>query len=124
MGLISTLKGNAGQVSNSELDKEFGKLMASDEKIEAGYKVIRDLVIFTNKRLILIDKQGVTAKKIEYLSIFYNSITRFSIETEGHMDLDAELKIWISGKQDPVLNKTFDEDVNVYELQKIIAGNI
>jgi len=54
------------------------------------------LFIFTNKRLILVDKQGITGKKIEYFSVVYKSISRFSIETAGNFDLDAELKIWIS----------------------------
>ena len=44
--------------------------------------------------MIIVDKQGVTGKKVEYKSIPYKSISRFSVETSGHFDLDAELKIW------------------------------
>jgi hypothetical protein len=55
------------------------------------------MYVFTNKRLILIDKQGITGRKVDYHSIPYRAITQFKIETAGHFDLDAELKIWISG---------------------------
>jgi hypothetical protein len=58
------------------------------------------MYVFTNKRLILIDKQGMTGRKVDYHSIPYRAITQFKIETAGHFDLDAELKIWISGYLD------------------------
>ena len=96
MGLFSALLGNAGTVSQEELLKDYSKLLIAGEEIEMGFKLIRDVFIFTNKRLILVDKQGVTGSKIEYKSISYKSISRFSIETAGTFDLDAELKIWVS----------------------------
>lgn len=66
------------------------------EDIELAYKLVRDMVIFTEKRLIIIDKQGVTGKKTSYKSYPYRSISRFTVETTGHFDLDAELHIFIS----------------------------
>ena len=89
MGLFSAFIGNAGAVSQEDLKKDYGKLLISGEEIELGFKLIRDLFIFTTKRLILIDKQGLTGSKIEYKSITYKSISRFSIETAGTFDLDA-----------------------------------
>jgi len=94
--------------------------LAPSERIERTYKLIRDLFIFTNKRLILVDKQGITGKKVEYHSIPYRSITHFSIETAGHLDLEAELKIWISGNALP-LQKQFNKSLNIYELQSVLA---
>lgn len=75
------------------------------------------------RRLILIDKQGMTGKKIEYHSIPYKSITHFSIETAGHLDLDAELKIWISGTPGPI-EKQFNKSLNIYALQSVLASYI
>ena len=69
MGLIRGLMGNAGVVNAEELEKEYGDLLAETETIEIGFKLIRDTFIFTNKRLILIDKQGLTGKKTDYLFI-------------------------------------------------------
>ncbi|HHV72296.1 MAG TPA: PH domain-containing protein [Clostridia bacterium] len=120
MGFLDGLMGNASEVNIGEVQKEYTNILADGEKIERAYKLIRDMFIFTNKRLILIDKQGVTGKKIEYHSIPYKNITHFSIETAGHLDLDAELKIWISGRSEPI-EKQFNRSLNIYEVQAILA---
>ena len=93
----------------------------SDEEIELGFRLIRDVFIFTNKRLILIDKQGLTGSKVEYKSITYKSISRFSIETAGTFELDAELKIWVSSEQLPSIKKQFNKSVNVYDVHRVLA---
>ncbi|MGN5954242.1 PH domain-containing protein [Sphingobacterium lactis] len=124
MGLFSALMGNAGVAKTEELNYEFGNLLVDNETIEIGFKLIRDVFLFTNKRLIVVDKQGLTGKKIEYKSILYKGISRFSIETAGHFDLDAELKIWISGETQPSIQKKFNKQVNIYDLQKVLASHI
>ena len=124
MGLFSGLLGNAGVVESEKLEEEFGNLITEKEKIEVGYKLIRDLFIFTNKRLIFVNKQGLTGKKVEYLSVLYSSISRFSIETSGHFDLDAELKIWIKSETTPSISKKFNKKVNIYDLQKVLAKHL
>ncbi len=124
MGLISALTGNAGVISSDQLKKDYGKIFTDNENVEIGFKLVRDVFIFTNKRLILVDKQGITGKKVEYLSILYKSISRFSIETAGHFDLDAELKIWISSHKDPTISKRFNRKVNIYDLQKVLASHL
>ncbi|WP_243348469.1 PH domain-containing protein [Parabacteroides sp. FAFU027] len=121
MGLFSALLGNAGAVSLEELNKHYSLLLCEEEEIELGFKLIRDTFIFTNKRLILVARQGITGSKTEYKSISYKSITRFSVETAGAFDLDAELKIWISSEQQPSITKQFDKSVNVYDVQKVLA---
>jgi hypothetical protein len=124
MGLFSSLLGNAGVAQPEELSKEYGNLLTEGETIEIGFKLIRDVCIFTNKRLILVDKQGLTGKKIDYLSVIYKSVSRFSIETAGHFDLDAELKIWISSEVKPSVEKRFNKAVNIYDLQKVLAKHV
>lgn len=124
MGLLSALIGNAGSVSREELSKKYSQLLTDNEVIELGFKLIRDTIIFTNKRLILIDVQGLTGSKTEYKSITYKSITRFSIETAGTFDLDAELKIWISSETLPSIKKQFNKSVNVYEVQRLLAHHV
>lgn len=124
MGLFSALLGNAGSVKQEDLVKEYGNLLIDHEEIELGFKLIRDMFIFTSKRLILIDKQGLTGSKIEYKSISYKSISRFSVETAGTFDLDAELKIWISGEAQPSIKKQFNKSVNVYDVQKVLAYHV
>ena len=124
MGLFSALLGNAGTVSQEQLMKEYSQLLIDGEEIEMGFKLIRDTFIFTTKRLILVDKQGLTASKTEYKSISYKSISRFSVETAGTFDLDAELKIWVSSELQPSIRKQFNKSVNVYEVQKVLAHHV
>jgi len=124
MGLFSALLGNAGAVNQNELKKDFGKLLIDGEEIELGFKLVRDTFIFTTKRLILVDKQGLTGSKMEYLSISYKSISRFSVETAGTFDLDAELKIWISSEVHPSIKKRFNKSVNVYDVQNVLAHHV
>ena len=82
--------------------------------------LVRDAFLFTDRRLILIDKQGVTGRKIEYHTLPYRSITHFSVETAGTFDLDAELKIWLSGSPTPIC-KQFGKGVDVYEVQALMS---
>lgn len=124
MGLFSALLGNAGAVSQETLAKDYGQLLVQGEEIELGFKLIRDVFIFTNKRLILVDKQGLTSSKVEYKSVTYKSITRFSIETAGTFDLEAELKIWISSEVQPSIRKQFNKSVNVYDVHKVLATHV
>ncbi|MBZ9778536.1 PH domain-containing protein [Psychroflexus sp. CAK8W] len=124
MGLFSSLLGNAGAVSKQDLEKDYGQLLTENESIEIGFKLVRDTFIFTSKRLILVDKQGLTGRKVEYLSVGYKSISRFSVETAGSFDLEAELKIWISSEQHPSISKKFNKSVNVYDVQKVLAQHI
>jgi len=124
MGIFSAILGNAGAVSPEELVKQYGRLLTDNEEIELGFKLIRDTFIFTNKRLILVDIQGITGSKTEYKSISYKSISRFSIETAGTFDLEAELKIWISSEQMPSITKKFNKSVNVYDVQKVLAFHV
>ncbi|KAA8672704.1 PH domain-containing protein [Clostridium sp. HV4-5-A1G] len=120
MGLFDGMMGNASEIDVKEVQKEFDNILTASESVEKANKLIRDMFIFTDKRLILMDKQGVTGKKVEYHSIPYKNITHFSIETSGHFDLDAELKIWISGNPEPV-QKQFNKSLNIYEVQSVLA---
>ena len=99
-------------------------LLIEDEAIELGFKLIRDTFIFTTKRLILIEKQGITGSKIAYKSIVYKSISRFSVETAGTFDLEAELKIWVSSESNPSIVKQFNKSVNVYDVQTVLAHHV
>lgn len=124
MGIFSALLGNAGAISKDELTKNYQKLLTDGEEIELGFKLIRDTFIFTTKRLILVNIQGLTGSKTEYFSVSYKSISRFSVETAGTFDLDAELKIWISGELHPSITKKFNKTVNVYDVHNVLAHHV
>lgn len=124
MGLLSGLIGNATQMEISDLEKKLEKIILADEEIEKGYNVIRDYFVFTDKRLILVDKQGISGKKIEYHSIPYRNIRHFSIESAGTFDTDSELKIWVAGLSEAVVKKFSRKDSNVFAVQKTLAKHI
>ncbi|NVK55001.1 MAG: PH domain-containing protein [Alteromonadaceae bacterium] len=102
MGLLDALMGNASEVDVTEVQEELSPILADDERVVSAYKLIRDLIVFTSNRFMFIDKQGMTGRKVEYHSIPYKAITQFKVETAGHFDLDAELKIFISGQSAPL----------------------
>src|SRR4051812_9021289 len=106
MGYLDAFLGNSSNMKTEEAEEKLKDVLFPDEKVNQAYKLIRDMMIFTEHRLILVDVQGMTGKKIEYHSIPYKSITHFSTETAGTFDLDAELKIWLSGADLPI-EKTF-----------------
>ena len=120
MGLLSGITGNASRLDPGKAAGEYGRLLARDEQVHAAYQLVRDAFLFTDRRLILVDKQGVTGRKVEYHTIPYKSITHFAVETAGTFDLDAELKIWISSTAEPVA-KQFGRGVDVYEVQALLS---
>ncbi len=76
--------------------KLYEAILAPNEATELEYKSVRDTVVFTNKRIIIIDVQGLSGTKKEFLSIPYSKMNAFSGESAGTFDLDAEIKIWVS----------------------------
>jgi len=121
MGLLDGVLGNASEIDPAKVQQEFERILAPGEKVEHAYQLIRDYFVFTDKRLVFVNKQGLTGSKVEYHSIPYRSITHFSVETGGTFDLDAELKIWIRGSAEPIV-KEFSKKVNVYQVQSILAA--
>ncbi|MBL7471406.1 PH domain-containing protein [Robertkochia sediminum] len=124
MGLFNKILGNASQVTPEQLKAKYGRLLTDTEEIELGFQLFRDVFMFTSKRLILIDVQGLTGSKVEYKSLPYKSISRYSLETAGTFDLDAELKIWISSENTPSVSKKFNKSIDVYEVQKYLTEKV
>ncbi len=121
MGLLSGLMGNASELDNAELNEEFSPILANNEQVELGFKLIRDMFIFTNKRMLIIDKQGLTGKKIQYHSIPFKSISHFIVESAGHFDMDSELKIWIGSDKEPI-SYELKRGSDVVAIQKTLAN--
>ncbi|MFU2204144.1 PH domain-containing protein [Streptococcus pluranimalium] len=124
MGLFSALLGNASQKNNDKVEEQLRDILIPNEQVELAFSLVRDLIVFTEKRLILVDKQGVTGKKTSYKSLPYRSISRFTVETLGHFDLDAELKIWISSAMEPAEILQFKSDKNIVQIQQALAAAV
>ncbi len=85
------------KVKETDVGKGLEALLLADEGIIGVYKGIRDYVVFTTKRVIAVNVQGLTGKKQDFTSLPYSKITVFSIETSGVFDLDSELELYFSG---------------------------
>jgi hypothetical protein len=120
VGLLDGFIGNASRIDPNAAAQEYGRLLGHGEQVQAAYQLVRDAFLFTDRRLILVDKQGVTGRKVEYHTVPYKSITHYSVETAGTFDLDAELKIWLSGSPTPIV-KQFGKGVDVYEVQALLS---
>lgn len=123
MGLLSSLLGHASDLTPAQAAEELRDVLLEGEPVRLAFKVVRDLFAFTDRRLIIVDKQGITGRKVEYLTIPYRAITSYSIENAGTFDMDSELKIWISGRPAPV-QKTLSRGANIRGIQAALAASI
>lgn len=84
-------------LSSNELLSEVSIFLIEGEYLVASFQAIRDKVVFTNKRIISINVQGLTGKKVDYTSLPYSKVQAFSVETSGVFDLDCEIELMFSG---------------------------
>ena len=84
-------------VSNQTFAQMINPILVQGESIISTYQSIRDGVVFTNRRIIAINVQGITGKKKDFTTLPYSKIQAFSVETAGAFDLDSELELWFSG---------------------------
>ena len=84
-------------VNDNAFEKMIAPILISGEEIVRSFQSIRDGVVFTDKRIIAINVQGITGKKKDFTSLPYNKAQAFSVETAGAFDLDSELDLWFSG---------------------------
>jgi hypothetical protein len=123
MGLINALLGTSSKMSQEDIQKQFGHMLIPGEEIQHAFKSVRDFFVFTNKRLILVDKQGLTGRKTEYLCIPYKSITLYAIETAGTFDVDSELKLWVRGLEQPLV-KEFRKDNDIHQIYQLLSQQV
>lgn len=83
-------------IDSSKMLPPIQLFLIDDERVLKVFQSVRDQVVFTNKRIIAANVQGLTGKKVDYTSIPYSKIQTFSVETAGTLDLDCELEIYIS----------------------------
>lgn len=107
-------------------DKTFASMVspmfADGEFIIGCYQSIRDGVVFTNKRIIAINVQGITGKKKDFTSLPYSKIQVYSVETAGALDNDCELDLWFSGLGN--VRFEFIHTMNIAEICKLISEKV
>lgn len=123
MGFLDGLLGHGSDLTPAEVDAQISGILVAGEPVRVAFRVIRDLFVFTDRRLILVDRQGLTGRKVEYLTVPYRAITSFSVETAGTFDLDSELKIWVSGRPEPI-TRTLKRGADILGIQQAIAASL
>lgn len=123
MGLFNAILGNASEVTVESASKEFEPILIEGEVIEKAFRLIKDMFVFTNKRLILVEKQ-IVGSKTDYLSIPYKSIKKFSKESAGILDMDADLKIWLNNEPNPITKQFGKGGNNINEVYRILSEHI
>ena len=102
-----------------EVPEDASELLLKDERAIAAFATFRDIALFTNKRLIIKDVQGLTGKKIEIYSLPYSSILAWSSENAGMLDINSEIEIWtLAGK----VKINLKRDINIRKFDKLIAA--
>lgn len=97
-------------------------MLSDDELVILSYKHVRDRVIFTDRKIIAIDVQGLTGKKKEYRIFPYSKISSYSVETAGTFDLDSDFKIWVSGVG--IFEVKFGKNIDIKELGSFLSKKV
>ena len=109
-------------VNDNAYSAAINPMLVPGEQIIGTYKAIRDGIVFTTKRIIAINIQGITGKKADYTSLPYSKIQAFSVETAGVLDLDSELELWFSGMG--LVKFEFTSQSNVSEICRMISERV
>ena len=109
-------------VSDDDFASVITPMFASGEQIIQTFRGIRDGVVFTNKRIIAINVQGLTGKKKDFTSLPYSKIQAYSVESAGVFDLDSELDLWFSGMG--IVRFEFVARANISEICRIISERV
>ena len=107
-------------VPNTNFEAIISPMFIEGEVIIGTFQSIRDGVVFTNKRIITINVQGMTGKKKDFTSLPYSKIQAYSVETAGVLDLDSEVELWFSGMGKVKLE--FVKRADVSAICRIISG--
>lgn len=105
---------------NDAYQEHVSALLLEGEEVLGAFSSMRDGVVLTDKRLIVVNVQGITGSKRDFSSLPYSTITAFSVETAGTLDLDAELELYFTalGK----VRLEFSGRVNVAKIARVIGG--
>lgn len=109
-------------ISECPIPNDVNQILVDGEVAIAAYKTIRDSAIFTNKRLIVRDAQGLTGKKVEIYSLPYSSINMWSTENAGSfLDINAEVELWTRAGH---IKVNLKKGIDIRKIDKLIANAI
>ena len=110
------------RISLREVRPEVPTLMVSGENMVMAFQTVRDQVIFTDKRIFVVNVQGITGKKISYFSYPYSKVQYFGIETAGVLDIDSEIIFAFSNGAR--LQFDFKSKVDIHKISNMVSNYI
>lgn len=107
-------------ITKIDIPEDVSNMLLEGETAVAAYKTIRDSAIFTDRRLIVRDAQGMTGKKVEMYTLPYSSIVMYSVENAGKLlDLNSEVELWTKAGH---IKINLNAKADIYEIEKLLAN--
>lgn len=106
-------------ISECKIPDDVTDLLVEGETAIAAYKTFRDSAIFTNKRLIIRDVQGLSGKKVEIYSLPYSSVNMWSTENAGVIDFNSEVELWTRAGHFKI---NLSKGIDIRKFDKLIAN--
>lgn len=123
MTLLQNLLGNIAELAPDKAQQELLPILIPDERVEKAFKLFRHLIVLTDLRIITLDKEGVTGSKQTVTSIPYHQVKRFSRQSAGLFDLDAELCLWLRDEAEPI-RWEFSKGVDINEVYHVLSRHV
>lgn len=113
---------NLKEIDSSKVRSELLDFFVDGEEIISAFETIRDQVVFSNKRILVVNVQGITGKKRAYISYPYSKIQYFGVETAGVLDIDSEL--FLAFNDGKSLSFDFKTSVDIVSISKVISSYV
>jgi hypothetical protein len=123
MSFLQNILGNSTTATPEEYNPLVQNLLVENESVFTAFKTLRDFIIFTNERLILIDVQGITGKKKSFKSVSYSRISVFTKESAGTFDMDNEIDLYVKGYP-AVIQLKFGKDSNIDSVYQLLSNYV
>lgn len=113
---------NLKEINLKEVRPEVPTLLVNGENMVMAFQTVRDQVIFTDKRIFVVNVQGITGKKVSYFSYPYSKVQYFGIETAGVLDIDSEIIFAFSNGTR--LQFDFKSKVDIQKISMMVSNYI
>lgn len=119
--LLQGVLGNMSEMSLDDIERQYAQYLFDGEHFTMGYQLVRDLILFTDQRILFVDKQGATGKKQHFKSIYLMNIVDVEMETAGMGFDDSEITITcLTG----VYRRSYNENMKTYKFEFPKTTNI
>ena len=104
-----------------DVPRDIEEILVTGEVADRAFKTVRDVAVFTNKRLIVKDVQGLTGTKVEMYSLPYSAVNMWSTENAGILDYTAEVELWTRSGH---IKIEFKRGIDIREFERLLAEYI